>query len=123
MPKHKGLTIFIVPMDLPGIEIQPVYTLQDERTNITYLENVRVPDKYRLGEVDGGLAVMLKTMEMEHGGADQYRLNFYSMLANAVDWAQRTTRGGQCVIDNADSRRPSVSARLGCVPKSDEFLR
>lgn len=103
-PKHKGLTIFIVPMDLPGIDIQPVHTLQDERTNITYLENVRVPDKYRLGEVDGGIQVMLHTMEMEHGGADQYRLNFQSMLDNAVLWAQQTERGGAPIINEAETR-------------------
>ena len=104
VPKHKGLTIFIVPMDLPGIEIQPVHTLQDERTNITYLENVRVPDKYRLGEVDGGLQVMLHTMEMEHGGADQYRLNYQSMLDNAIAWARTTRRNGSTIIDEPATR-------------------
>src|SRR5690606_10000056 len=104
VPKHKGLTLFIVPMDLPGIEIQPVHTLQDERTNITYLENVRVPDKYRLGEVDGGLQVMLHTMEMEHGGADQYRLNYQSMLDNAIAWASNTRRNGSAIIDEPATR-------------------
>ncbi|MGH7338023.1 MAG: acyl-CoA dehydrogenase family protein, partial [Myxococcota bacterium] len=34
--KHNGLTMFLVPLDLPGIEIQPVHTLSDERTNVTY---------------------------------------------------------------------------------------
>lgn len=104
-PKHRGLTIFIVPMDLPGIEIQPVYTLQDERTNITYLENVRVPDKYRLGEVDGGITVMLHAMEMEHGGADQYRLNYEAMLNNTVNWAQTTARNGQPIMAEPATRR------------------
>lgn len=66
--KHKGLTMFIVPLDAPGIEIQPVYTFQDERTNITYYEGVRIPDSYRLGEVDGGLKVMAAGLELEHGG-------------------------------------------------------
>ncbi|HLS97270.1 MAG: acyl-CoA dehydrogenase [Porticoccaceae bacterium] len=104
VPKHRGLTIFMVPMDLPGIEIQPVHTIQDERTNITYLENVRVPDRYRLGEVDGAMAVMMYTMEMEHGGADQYRLNYQSMLDNAVAWARGNRRGGQPVIAAGDAR-------------------
>jgi alkylation response protein AidB-like acyl-CoA dehydrogenase len=109
-PKHKGITIFIVPMDLPGIEIHPVYTLQDERTNITYLENVRVPDKYRLGEVNGGIKVMLHAMEMEHGGADQYRLNYQAMLDNTVAWAQTTERNGQAII-----AEPNVRLRLAKV--------
>ncbi|MFA7555273.1 MAG: acyl-CoA dehydrogenase [Spongiibacteraceae bacterium] len=103
-PKHRGITIFLVPIDLPGIEIQPVHTLQDERTNITYMEDVRVPDKYRLGDVDGGLKVMLHAMEMEHGGADQYRLNFQSMLNQAIFWAQNTSKNGKKVIETADTR-------------------
>ena len=35
-PKHKGLTMFLVPMDTPGIEITPVETMGGERTNITF---------------------------------------------------------------------------------------
>lgn len=111
-PKHRGITIFIVPMDLPGIEIQPVHTLQDERTNITYLENVRVPDKYRLGEVDGGIKVMLHAMEMEHGGADQYRLNYQSMLDNAVKWAQTSERNGQAIIEEPETRQRLAKAAV-----------
>lgn len=68
VPKHKGLTTFIVPMNAPGISIQPVHTFQDERTNITFYDGVKVPDSYRLGEVDGGVKTMSAGLEMEHGG-------------------------------------------------------
>lgn len=67
-PKHKGLTMFIVPLKSPGVSIQPVFTFQDERTNITYYDGVRVKDSYRLGSVDGGTKVMAGALEMEHGG-------------------------------------------------------
>ncbi len=67
-PKHKGLTMFIVPLKAPGVEIQPVYTFQDERTNITYYDGVKIPDSYRLGEVGGGIKVMAASLELEHGG-------------------------------------------------------
>jgi alkylation response protein AidB-like acyl-CoA dehydrogenase len=67
-PKHKGLTMFIVPLKAPGVTIQPVYTFQDERTNITFYDGVKVPDSYRLGEVNGGVKVMSAALEMEHGG-------------------------------------------------------
>src|SRR5262249_51747838 len=53
-PKHRGLTMFLVPLRAPGVEIHPVYTFEDERTNITYYDGVRVADSYRLGEVNGG---------------------------------------------------------------------
>lgn len=66
--KHKGLTMFIVPLKTPGVSIQAVHTFQDERTNITYYDGVKVPDAYRLGEVDGGVKVMASALELEHGG-------------------------------------------------------
>jgi alkylation response protein AidB-like acyl-CoA dehydrogenase len=68
VPKHKGLTMFIVPLKSPGVTIQPVYTFQDERTNITFYDGVKVPDSYRLGDVNGGVKVMSSVLEMEHGG-------------------------------------------------------
>lgn len=68
VPKHKGLTMFVVPLNTPGIEIHPVHTFQDERTNATFYDDVRIPDKYRLGEVDGGVKVMAAALELEHGG-------------------------------------------------------
>jgi alkylation response protein AidB-like acyl-CoA dehydrogenase len=104
VPKHAGLTLFLVPMDLPGIEIHPVYTVQDERTNITYLSNVQVPDRYRVGEVDGGTAVMAATLELEHGG-DQYRISFANMYKHALAWAKTTQRDGKAVIETQDARR------------------
>lgn len=67
-PKHKGLTVFIVPLDADGITVQAVHTFQDERTNITFYDGVRIPDAYRLGEVDGGVKVMSASLEIEHGG-------------------------------------------------------
>ena len=66
--KHKGLTMFIVPLKSSNVEIQPVFTFQDERTNITYYDGVKVPDSYRLGEVNGGVKVMAGALELEHGG-------------------------------------------------------
>ena len=53
--KHEGLTMFVMPLKLPGVDIQPIHTLQDERTNIVYFGDVRVPDEYRIGEVDQGM--------------------------------------------------------------------
>lgn len=66
--KHKGLTMFIVPLKTEGVTIQPVHTFQDERTNITFYDGVKIPDGYRLGEVDGGVKTMSASLELEHGG-------------------------------------------------------
>ena len=42
VPKHQGLTLFIVPVSLPGYDVQEVKTLGGERTNITFYAGVRV---------------------------------------------------------------------------------
>ncbi|MFN3007716.1 acyl-CoA dehydrogenase family protein [Mycolicibacterium wolinskyi] len=66
-PKHKSLTMFLVPLDSPGIEIQGIRTVDGDRTNIVYYSDVRVDDKYRLGEVNGGWAVVREPLDAEHG--------------------------------------------------------
>ncbi|MHA3022850.1 acyl-CoA dehydrogenase family protein [Mycobacterium sp. BMJ-28] len=66
-PKHKSLTMFLVPLDLPGIEIQGIRTIDGDRTNIVYYSDVRVDDKYRMGEVNGGWTVVREPLDAEHG--------------------------------------------------------
>lgn len=49
-PKHKGISILIVPMDAPGVTVQPIYVWPGLRTNALFLDNVRVPRDYLIGE-------------------------------------------------------------------------
>jgi alkylation response protein AidB-like acyl-CoA dehydrogenase len=65
--KHRGLTMFLVPMDTPGIDVAPIWTMGPERTNTTYYHDVRISDRWRLGEVDGGWQVMLVALAYERG--------------------------------------------------------
>ena len=69
-PKHKGLTMFLVPMDSSGIEIAPVHTLGGERTNITFYTDVRVPDSCRVGDVDAGWSVMHAALVYERNSTN-----------------------------------------------------
>ena len=64
VPKHQGLTMFLVPLDSPGVEIHPVHTMGGERTNATFYTGVRVPDSLRVGEVDGGWDVMTVALDV-----------------------------------------------------------
>ena len=68
VPKHQGLTMFLVPMDSPGIEVQPIRTLGGQRTNTVFYNDVRVPDLARVGEVDGGWEVLLAALSYERSG-------------------------------------------------------
>ncbi|AKH68687.1 acyl-CoA dehydrogenase [Spongiibacter sp. IMCC21906] len=105
-PKHAGLSVFLVPMTLPGIEVHAVHTLQDERTNIVYFSDVNLPAKYLVGEVDGGLKVMASTLEMEHGSADQYRHGHVTAFHAAEKWALQNQRNGKpLLVDNQAAAR------------------
>ncbi len=66
-PKHKSLTMFLVPLSSPGIEIQGIRTVDGDRTNIVYYSDVRVDDRYRLGEVNAGWTVLREPLNTEHG--------------------------------------------------------
>ena len=102
-PKHRGLTTFLVPMKQDGVEVQPVYTLSGERTNITFYNDVFVSDQWRIGEVNAGWRVMSVAFEREHSAAfvgEQERL-----LDHVVDWARETTGDdGRARIEEAGVR-------------------
>ena len=99
--KHKGLTAFLVPLRQPGVEVQAVYTLSGERTNITFYNDVRVPDSHRIGEVDGGWRVLTSSLMDEQ--AASFSPWITSLLEEAEAWAVETGR-----IDD-----PDVRERLG----------
>jgi 3-oxochol-4-en-24-oyl-CoA dehydrogenase len=103
--KHAGLTMFIVPLKAEGVTVQPVYTFQEERTNITFYDNVRIPDSWRLGEVDGGVKTMSASLELEHGGGFG---KYMRKMLEAGEAACRTIRRhGQPLI-----AQPQAQARL-----------
>ncbi|MGB3354144.1 MAG: acyl-CoA dehydrogenase family protein [Mycobacterium sp.] len=120
-PKHKSLTMFLVPLDTPGIEIQGIRTVDGDRTNIVYYSDVRVDDRYRLGEVNGGWTVVREPLNVEHGAVDastdglqdvsimMHQANF---MAAAVDKAAAKSTvadpNGRRLIDDG-----SVAYRLG----------
>jgi alkylation response protein AidB-like acyl-CoA dehydrogenase len=82
-PKHKGLTMFIVPLKAEGVTVQGVHTFMDERTNITFYDNVRIPDTWRLGEVNAGGRTMAASLELEHGGG--FAKVQRALMENAVE--------------------------------------
>jgi len=106
--KHKGLTMFIVPLKSPGVMIQPIYTFMGERTNATYYDGVRVPDAYRLGDVNGGVRVMSASLEMEHGGS--WAHSQWHMLREAEAYCRSSLVDGRPKIE-----QPGVAERLARV--------
>ena len=66
LPKHKGLTGFIVDMHAPGVEVRPLRQMTGGASfNEVFFTEVRVPDDHRLGDVNQGWSVALTTLMNE----------------------------------------------------------
>lgn len=117
VPKHRGLTMFLAPLDSPGVDIQPVFTLGGQRTNATFYADVRVPDGARIGDVDGGWDVMRVALVYERGlGGPPAGRTFTEEVAA---WARATERpDGSVVFDDAVLRD-----RLARMAIDDEVSR
>ena len=64
--KHKGMTMFIVDMHAPGVEVRPLVQATGEAEfNEVYMTDVRIPDEERLGDVGEGWGVSLTTLMNE----------------------------------------------------------
>lgn len=115
--KHKGLTMFLVPSDTPGYSVTPVWTL-GVRTNAAYFEDVRIPDKYRVGEINQGWKLITGQLNRErlslvnHGSV----CNLYQEVCQ---WAASTNAGeGGLLID-----KPWIQINLAKVKVKLEALK
>ncbi len=73
VPKHKGLTYFVVDMHAPGVEVRPLRQISGEAEfNEVYFTDVRIPDAERLGAVGDGWRVSTTTLDeraLQHADA------------------------------------------------------
>jgi len=114
--RRAGLTMFLLPVALAGVQISAIHTL-GERTNVVYFGDVRVPDVFRLGEVDGGWAVLQGPLDAEHGVGGE-RTGHRAHLDIAAIYARRLALAFEASVDWARQtavRRddPLIAYRLG----------
>jgi alkylation response protein AidB-like acyl-CoA dehydrogenase len=88
-PRHRGLTMFLVPTSSEGFEVEALRTFgAPGRTNRTFYRGVRVPDHLRVGEIDGGWSVVNVALAIERGGM----FGALRSLAAAEGWARANGR-------------------------------
>lgn len=106
-PKHKGLTMFLVPMDSPGIAVTPIPNLLGVHYfNQVFLDGVRVPKRYVLGEVNRGWYVAATALDFERSGVDRFASNRRA-LEDLARLAREVRRDGEPL-----ARNPLVRHRL-----------
>ena len=111
VPKHRGLTVFILDLRTPGVDIQPIDQLSGEADfSQTYLADVRIPDRLRLGASGEGWKVSLTTLMNERLTV----LNSYPTLGaqNVLDIIRDLPGAGHSLLDLDEMRSRLVDAHI-----------
>ena len=117
VPKHKGISYFLVDMKTPGLSTQPLIDMMDNHAfNEVFSENVRVPRENLLGEENRGWYISTTTLDFERssiGGAVEAR----KMVDDLADYCKETRYNGHRLIDEMRVRTrladAAIEAELG----------
>ncbi|MEX2627955.1 MAG: acyl-CoA dehydrogenase family protein [Ilumatobacteraceae bacterium] len=117
-PRHKGLSVFLVPKDTPGFSYTPVHTLSGATTSQTFYEDVRVPTSALVGEENAGWRLVTGQLNHERVALCS-PAGVQTALAETVAWAKEAKLpDGRRVID-----QEWVQHNLGRVHAKVEFLK
>jgi 3-oxocholest-4-en-26-oyl-CoA dehydrogenase alpha subunit len=117
-PRHKGLSILIVPTDAPGFSWTPVRTVAGPTTSATYYSDVRVPAAALVGEENQGWSLITNQLNHERVALTS-AAPVRSALQEVCDWAAATKlASGQRVIDSE-----WVQLNLARVHAKADFLK
>ncbi|MDT0576018.1 acyl-CoA dehydrogenase family protein [Croceicoccus sp. F390] len=110
-PKSKGLTMFIMDMKAPGVEVRPIrQATNDAHFNEVFMNEVRIPDTMRLGAEDQGWKIMIGTLMQERFSlGEQFGGDLYNRL---IALAKQVRWGGRPAIQNDNVRAGIVDCYL-----------
>jgi len=98
--RSKGLSIFVLPLDLPGIEIRPIQFLDlSQYFNEVFFKDVRVHESNLIGPENDGWGLTRQTMNFERSGSEYFE-PAKIRLQTIVDYAKSTKRDGKLLSEN-----------------------
>jgi alkylation response protein AidB-like acyl-CoA dehydrogenase len=103
-PKHRGLSLFLLPADLPGISFRPLPTMGGGRQNFVFFDNVRVPKANLLGELNRGFYHAMQVFEFERRMTGDAAGNKRS-LQELVQFCKETISDGKPLIEKQEVRK------------------
>ncbi|MFP5326765.1 MAG: acyl-CoA dehydrogenase [Acidimicrobiia bacterium] len=115
VPKHKGITFLLCPMDQPGVEVRPIKMIGGESEfNEVFFTDARTPKENVVGEVNGGWAVAMTLLGYERGeAAATLPIRFRTELDRLVELAKK--------FGKADD--PAIRQRLAWAYSKVEIMR
>jgi alkylation response protein AidB-like acyl-CoA dehydrogenase len=117
-PKHEGISIFLFPMDTPGITVRPLWTIQNDptapmgttygtaRTNETFYDDVRIDKSCLLGEENKGWRVGAMALNLDRVGAWRYLISV-QRDEDIVNFVKQNTLG-----DFAPGKHPAIRDKI-----------
>jgi len=115
--KHGGITLFLVPLDQPGVTIKGMWTMGDERTNEVFIDDVFVHDDYVVGEVGKGFQYISQALDLE-----RFTMFTFSPIKQRLDllceYVRTTVRDGVALKDD-----PVVRQRIARLVTDAEAAR
>ncbi len=87
-PKHKGISILVVPTDDPGFSWSPINTVGGLMVTATYYSGIRVPQKDVIGDVNGGWQLIAAQLNHERIGLAAIGGRTYGLWHQVLDWAK-----------------------------------
>jgi alkylation response protein AidB-like acyl-CoA dehydrogenase len=119
-PRHKGLSVLLVPLRTPGVDIRPIKDITgDSHFNEVFYTGVRLPKDALLGNLNDGWNVVMTGLGRERGvtSVGHYH-RFKRQFDHLLQVAARHTVGGQPAIDD-----PFVSDRLADIYSEVQVMR
>jgi alkylation response protein AidB-like acyl-CoA dehydrogenase len=120
VPKHKGLTVLLVDMKSPGVEVRPLRQMTGESEfNELFFRDVRVPAENVLGKVNDGWNVAISTLMFERGSyGARLHLLFKRNIERLIELSRMFPRNGQ-----AAAKDPLMRQKLAQCYAEIEIMR
>lgn len=98
-PRHRGISLFIVPLDLKGIEIRPIPTVDGHQVNAIFFDDVVIPKSSMVGEKNRGWYAMATTLDFERSGVGG-AAGAKATLDDIISYARSVKVGNKTLADD-----------------------
>lgn len=119
-PKHKGISVFLVPMNHPGLTVHEIKTMGNHRTNQVFFDNVRIPADRLVGKLNEGWTYVCEALDFER--FTLYTVNpLLRKFERALEAIRTVRREGRLLCEDPVVRRDA--ARLAAEVETAKMLQ